>query len=103
MMFMDDAIRATVGSMEADGGKIKIRSSYNLAAMTFNPEEITASIKKHIPDFEIGYDPDFRQAIADSWPESIDDVEARKDWGWESKISLDEMTEIMLSNLRQGS
>jgi nucleoside-diphosphate-sugar epimerase len=103
MMFMDDAIRATVGIMEADGGKIKIRSSYNLAAMTFNPEEITASIKKHIPDFEIGYDPDFRQAIADSWPESIDDVEARKDWGWESKISLDEMTEIMLSNLRQGS
>src|SRR5690554_6481714 len=103
MMFMDDAIRATVGIMETEGENIKIRSSYNLAAMTFNPEEITASIKKHIPDFEIGYDPDFRQAIADSWPESIDDVEARKDWGWESKISLDEMTEIMLSNLRQGS
>ncbi|HLW31456.1 MAG TPA: hypothetical protein VKX40_04270, partial [Aequorivita sp.] len=102
MMFMDDAIQATVNIMEADPKKIKIRSSYNLAAMTFNPEEITASIRKHIPDFKIGYEPDFRQAIADSWPQSIDDSEAQKDWGWESKISLDEMTEIMLKNLKDN-
>lgn len=100
MMFMDDAIRATVGIMEADKEDIKIRSSYNLAAMSFDPKEITASIQKHIPEFEISYEPDFRQEIADSWPQSIDDSAARKDWGWESKISLDEMTEIMLENLK---
>lgn len=100
MMFMDDAIRATVGIMEADKEDIKIRSSYNLAAMSFDPKEITASIQKHIPEFEISYEPDFRQEIADSWPQSIDDSAARKDWGWKSKISLDEMTEIMLENLK---
>ena len=100
MMFMDDAIRATVDIMEADAEKIKIRSSYNLSGMSFDPEEITASIQKHIPEFKISYEPDFRQAIADSWPQSIDDSEANKDWGWKSKISLDEMTEIMLENLR---
>lgn len=101
MMFMDDAIRATVDIMEADGKDVKIRSSYNLASMSFNPEEIAASIRKHIPEFEISYKPDFRQAIADSWPDSIDDTEARKDWGWESKVSLDEMTKIMLENLEE--
>jgi nucleoside-diphosphate-sugar epimerase len=100
MMFMDDAISATVNIMEADREKIKIRSSYNLSAMSFNPEEITESIQKHIPDFKISYEPDFRQAIADSWPQSIDDGAARKDWGWKSEISLDEMTEIMLTNLK---
>ncbi|HAV53737.1 MAG TPA: NAD-dependent epimerase, partial [Aequorivita sp.] len=100
MMFMDDAISATVNIMEADREKIKIRSSYNLSAMSFNPEEITESIQKHIPDFKISYEPDFRQAIADSWPQSIDDSAARKDWGWKSEISLDEMTEIMLTNLK---
>lgn len=100
MMFMDDAIRATVGIMEAEKEKIKVRSSYNLSGMSFDPEEITASIKKHIPEFEISYEPDFRQPIADSWPQSIDDSKAKKDWGWESKISLDEMTEIMLTNLK---
>ena len=100
MMFMEDAIRATVGIMEADKEDIKIRSSYNLAAMSFDPEEITASIKKHIPEFKISYEPDFRQQIADSWPQSIDDSDAKQDWGWESKITLDEMTEIMLKNLK---
>ncbi|MCG2430100.1 NAD-dependent epimerase/dehydratase family protein [Aequorivita xiaoshiensis] len=100
MMFMDDAIRATVSIMEADKEDIKIRSSYNLAGMSFDPEEVTESIKKHIPEFKISYEPDFRQDIADSWPQSIDDSEARKDWGWESKVSLDEMTEIMLTNLK---
>ncbi len=100
MMFMDDAIRATVSIMEAKSENLKIRSSYNLSAMSFDPEEITISIQKHIPEFKISYDPDFRQAIADSWPQSIDDSEARADWGWKSKIALDEMTEIMLENLK---
>ena len=99
MMFMDDAIKATIGIMDAEKRYIKVRSSYNLAAMTFNPEEVTESIKKHIPDFRINYAPDFRQAIADSWPQSVDDSEARADWGWEHKISLDQMTKIMLNNL----
>lgn len=102
MMFIDDAIRATVDIMEADKEKIKIRNSYNLAGMSFDPEEITESIQKFIPEFQISYEPDFRQAIADSWPQSIDDSEARADWGWESKIKLDEMTEIMLENLKES-
>ncbi|MDN3723173.1 NAD-dependent epimerase/dehydratase family protein [Aequorivita sp. SDUM287046] len=100
MMFMDDAIQATVSIMESESEKIKIRNSYNLSAISFNPKEITASIQKHIPEFTISYEPDFRQAIADSWPQSIDDSEAQTDWGWKSKISLDEMTKIMLDNLR---
>ncbi len=101
MMFMDDAIRATVDIMETEKKNVKIRSSYNLSGMSFNPEEITGSIQKYIPEFTISYEPDFRQAIADSWPQSIDDSEARADWGWKSKISLDEMTEIMLENLKE--
>ena len=79
--------------------KIKIRSSYNLAGISFSPKEIAAEIKKHIPDFTITYKPDFRQAIADSWPNSIDDAEARKDWGWKPAYDLDAMTRDMLSNL----
>ncbi|RFN59055.1 NAD-dependent epimerase/dehydratase family protein [Marixanthomonas ophiurae] len=100
MMYMEDAIRATVGIMEADEKDIKIKSSYNLSAMSFNPEDVTASIKKHIPEFTISYEPDFRQEIADSWPSSIDDSKAREDWGWQHKYSLDEMTEEMLKNLK---
>ncbi len=99
MMFMDDAIKATVSIMETPAANIKIRSAYNLAAMSFNPEEITASIKKHLPEFEISYEPDFRQDIADSWPQSIDDTAAREDWGWKHSFSLDEMTKVMLDNL----
>ena len=99
-MYMDDAINATIGIMEADKSEIKIRSSYNLAAMSFNPEEIAASIREHIPAFSISYKPDFRQAIADSWPQSIDDSAAREDWGWEHKVSLEEMTKIMLDNIK---
>ncbi|MEZ4857245.1 MAG: NAD-dependent epimerase/dehydratase family protein [Flavobacteriaceae bacterium] len=100
MMFMDDAINATISIMEAPSKKIKVRSAYNLAAISFNPEEITQSIKKHIPDFSISYDPDFRQAIADSWPQSIDDSEAREDWGWKHQFSLEDMTKIMIDNLK---
>jgi len=99
MMYIDDAIRATLTIMEAPKEAIKIRSSYNLAGISFNPKEITESIKKEITDFEISYAPDFRQAIADSWPQSIDDSEAQKDWGWKNSTSLEEMTSIMLKNL----
>jgi len=99
---MEDAINATIGIMEAPSEKIKIRSAYNLAAVSFNPEEITASIQKHLPNFKIGYKPDFRQAIADSWPQSIDDSDARTDWDWAHKFTLEDMTKIMLENLGEG-
>jgi len=100
MMYMDDAINATLGIMEAPKDSIKIRSSYNLSSMSFSPKDIAESIKKQLPDFEISYKPDFRQEIADSWPQSIDDTNAREDWGWEHKVSLEEMTSIMLDNLK---
>lgn len=100
MMFMDDALKATIGIMEAPESNIKIRNSYNVGAISFNPEEIAASIRKHIPEFSISYEPDFRQAIADSWPQSIDDSFAREDWGWSHKYELDDMTKIMLENLK---
>ncbi len=99
MMYMDDAIQATIAIMKADTDQIKIRSSYNLAAVSFTPTEIAAEIKKHIPNFEITYKPDFRQKIADSWPASIDDSAARKDWGWQHQFDLASMTEDMLVHL----
>ena len=99
MMYMDDAIRATIGIMKAPDDAIKIRSSYNLAAMDFTPTEIADEIKKHIPDFEISYKPDFRQKIADSWPASIDDSQAREDWGWKHEFELANMTADMLEKL----
>lgn len=99
MMYMDDAIRATVGIMQADKEKIKIRSSYNLSAMSFTPKEIATVIAKEKPGFEISYQPDFRQAIADSWPSSINDSEARKDWNWQHDYDLESMTKVMLENL----
>ena len=101
MMYMDDAIRATLAIMQSDESQIKIRSSYNLSAISFTPNEIAAEIKKHIPDFTITYKPDFRQQIADSWPASIDDTEARKDWGWHHQYDLSKMTTTMLENLRK--
>ncbi len=100
MMFIDDAIRATLSVMEAPKEDITVRSSYNLAGLSFNPKEISESIKKHIPDFKISYESDFRQEIADSWPQSINDSVAQKDWGWKNNISLKEMTKIMLDNLK---
>ena len=100
MMFMDDAISATVNIMLAPSQKIKIRNAYNLAALSFNPQELAASIQKHIPDFKIEYQPDFRQAIANSWPASIDDALARKDWGWKHHVDLDKMTKIMIDKLK---
>lgn len=100
MMYMDDAIAATIQIMQAPVEEIKIRSSYNLAAMSFTPTEIAAEIKKHIPEFTITYEPDFRQKIADSWPASIDDAEARKDWNWKHKFDLGTMTADMLEHLK---
>ena len=102
MMYMDDAIRATISLMEAAPESVKIRSSYNVSGMSFDPEEIAASIRKHIPSFTLGYTPDFRQAIADSWPQSIDDTEARAHWGWKPAFDLDAMTTVMLANLKQS-
>jgi nucleoside-diphosphate-sugar epimerase len=101
MMYMDDAIRATVEIMQAPAENIKIRSAYNLSAMDFTPEEIADAIKNHIPDFTIDYAPDFRQKIADSWPQSIDDSSARQDWGWKHNFNLDAMTADMLEHLKE--
>jgi nucleoside-diphosphate-sugar epimerase len=100
MMYMDDAIRATVEIMQAPSEAIKIRSSYNLSGVSFTPAEIAEEIKKRIPGFTISYKPDFRQKIADSWPASIDDSYARNDWDWEHKFDLSSMTDEMLENLK---
>lgn len=99
MMYMDDAIKATIQIMQAPSEQIKIRSSYNLAAMSFTPNELAEEIKKHYPDFTITYNPDFRQKIADSWPASINDTAARQDWNWKNDFDLESMTTEMFSNL----
>jgi nucleoside-diphosphate-sugar epimerase len=99
MMYMPDAIRATIELMEAPASTISIRTSYNLSGMSFSPKEIAAEIKKHIPDFTISYKPDYRQQIANSWPQSIDDSVARKDWGWKEEFDLAAMAGDMLKNL----
>jgi nucleoside-diphosphate-sugar epimerase len=99
MMYMPDAIRGTIELMEAPASKISIRHSYNLSAMSFSPKEIGAEIKKHMPEFTLDYKPDYRQAIADSWPQSIDDSVATRDWGWQPEYSLERMTKDMLENL----
>jgi nucleoside-diphosphate-sugar epimerase len=100
MMYMPDAIRATIELMEADASKITIRSSYNIAAMSFSPGEIAAEIKKHVPDFTIEYKPDSRQQIADSWPKSIDDTDAKRDWNWKAEYNIARMTDDMMLNLK---
>ena len=101
MMYMDDAIRATLELMDAPAYQLSIRSSYNLAGISFTPEQLSAEIKKHLPGFEITYaDNDPRQAIADSWPRSIDDTKAHEDWGWKIKYDLAAMTADMLENLK---
>lgn len=100
MMHMEDAIRATIEIMHAPAENIKIRGSYNLAGISFNPEEIANEIKKHLPNFKITYKPDFRQAIADSWPKSIDDSRAKTDWNWKEKYDLAGLVKNMLDNLK---
>jgi len=101
MMFMDDAIKATTDLMAAPSENISIRSSYNLAAMSFTPKEIAESIKAEMPEFTMTYNPDFRQAIADSWPSSIDDSVAHKDWNWSHDFDLKKMTSEMLTQLKK--
>jgi nucleoside-diphosphate-sugar epimerase len=100
MMYMEDAIQATIQIMQADGDALSIRSSYNLAAMSFTPAALAAEIRKQLPDFTITYVPDSRQQIADSWPASIDDSEARRDWGWQHHYDLAKTTVAMLDNLK---
>jgi nucleoside-diphosphate-sugar epimerase len=99
MMYMPDAIRATIELMEAPADKINIRTSYNIASMSFSPKEIAEEIKKHIPGFTVSYKPDYRQTIAESWPQSIDDSVARNDWGWKEEYDLSSMVKDMIRNL----
>jgi nucleoside-diphosphate-sugar epimerase len=99
MMYMPDAIRATIELMEAPASAISIRTSYNVSGISFSPSEIGAEIKKHIPEFIMNYAPDYRQSIADSWPKSIDDSVARTDWGWKHEYNLERITTDMLENL----
>ncbi len=99
MMHMEDAIRATIEIMHVPAEQIKIRGSYNLAGISFTPAQIAEEIKKHIPDFTISYKPDFRQDIANSWPQSINEDRAKEDWGWSAKYNLSSLVENMLKNL----
>lgn len=99
MMFMEDAIRATLELMNAPKESVKIRSSYNLSGCSFTPEELTNEIKKYIPEFQIAYNPDFRQAIADSWPKSIDDSFARNNWGWKEHFKIENLVKIMIEKV----
>lgn len=101
MMFMEDAIRGTMMLMEAPADAVKVRSSYNLSALSFTPEVLAKEIQNHIPTFEISYEPDFRQGIADSWPSSIDDSSARKDWNWQHEFDLSRMTAVMLEGVQR--
>ena len=99
MMYMSDAIRATIELMESPKENIKIRSAYNLSGCSFTPLELSNKIKNEIPEFKITYSPDFRQEIADSWPKSIDDSCAREDWGWKEDFGVEEIVEVMLKNV----
>lgn len=99
MMYMDDAIRATLELMDAPADQIKVRSAYNIAGCSFTPAELTVKIQKHLPDFTTSYHPDFRQKIADSWPDSIDDTKARSDWGWKEKYAVEELVKVMLDHV----
>ncbi len=99
MMYMEDAVNATIDLMEADVKKISIRSSYNLGGISFSPEELTKELRKFVPELIVKYRPDFRQAIADSWPNSISDELAYNDWGWKHKFDLVKMTAIMYKEI----
>mgnify|MGYP000362511250 CR=1 FL=1 len=99
MMFMDDAIKATIDLMDAPTEKVKIRSSYNLGGISFTPKELVEEIRKELPNFNINYEPDFRQAIADSWPNSIDETHAQNDWNWKHEFDLPKMTADMFKNI----
>ena len=100
MMYMEDAVNATVQIMQVNANQINIRTSYNLSAMNFTPKELASAIQQHLPNFTMSYKTDYRQAIADSWPDSIDDSKAREDWGWSPKYTLLKMTKDILENLQ---
>ncbi len=100
MIYMPDAIRATISLMDADATKLSVRSSYNVAGLSFNPRELAAAIKQNLPAFDIHYAPDSRQAIAASWPQSLDDAQARADWGWQAQVGLQDLVTDMLKNIR---
>jgi len=100
MMYMDDAIRGTIELVESPAEQVKIRSAYNFSSLSFTPETLGNAIKKIMPDFSLDYNPDFRQAIAETWPESIDDSFAREHWGWQHKFNLEDMVDEMLTNLK---
>ena len=100
MMYMDDAVNATIQLMEADSENVKIRSSYNLGGISFSPKEIAQEIRKYIPQLEVTYKPDFRQEIAESWPRSISDKAAQDDWGWKHEYDLGKMTKVMIENIQ---
>lgn len=101
MMYMDDAIKGTLDLMDAPAEKLTIRTSYNFSAISFAPQDIAAEIQKHIPDFKITYEPDYHQAIADSWPISIDDSAARRDWDWKHEYDLPKLTTLMLEKIKE--
>lgn len=101
MLYMEDAIKGTIDVMEAPAESVKVRTSYNLSGMSFTPAQVYAEIQKHYPEFKMTYKPDFRQAIADSWTDSIDDTAAREDWGWQPKYDLAKMTEDMIMHLKE--
>ena len=103
MMYMEDAVDATIQLMQAEAKDVKVRTSYNLSGISFSPAEIAEQIKTHIPEFEISYDPDYRQDIADSWPDSIDDSAAREQWGWQHSYDLEKMVKDMLEHLSQNA
>ena len=98
-MFMADAIKATLKIMESDSDKIKIRSSYNISGCSFNPEELANEIQFYIPNFKISYSSDYRQEIADSWPDSLEDSPAKEHWGWQAEYSMPKLVEEMIKNL----
>ena len=102
MMYMPDAIRATIELMEAPADRVRVRTSYNISAMSFSPAEIGAEVGRHVDGFQMDYAPDYRQSIADSWPRSIDDSVARSDWGWKHEYDLPDMAADMISNLRKS-
>jgi nucleoside-diphosphate-sugar epimerase len=101
MMYMTDAIKATLKIMQADSEKIKIRSSYNIAGCSFSPEELANEIQSYIPDFKISYNKDYRQEIADSWPDSLEDSLAKEHWGWQSQYNMQELVKEMIENLNK--
>ncbi|MFO7938163.1 MAG: NAD-dependent epimerase/dehydratase family protein, partial [Bacteroidales bacterium] len=101
MMYMDDAVKATIDLMETDAENVQVRSSYNLGGISFTAAELTEELRKYVPELEVTYKPDFRQEIAESWPRSISDEQAQKDWGWKDEYDLEKMVKVMYENIKK--